>query len=81
MDGLEDLRPINNTVIVPISDIHRGGVWALQYAKSIASGASIDPGASSRVKESTKRDLRTTVAHRYFKELRDQQVWSARNSD
>jgi amino acid transporter len=36
MDGLEDLRPINNTVIVPISGIHRGVVCALQYAKSIA---------------------------------------------
>jgi len=36
-EGLEQLRPIKNTVIVPISGIHRGVVAALQYAKSIAS--------------------------------------------
>jgi amino acid transporter len=35
-EGLEDLSPIRNTVIVPISGIHRGVVGALQYAKSIA---------------------------------------------
>jgi len=35
-DGLERLRPIKHTVIVPISGIHRGVVSALQYAKSIA---------------------------------------------
>lgn len=35
-EGLEELRPIQNTVIVPISGIHRGVVSALQYAKSIA---------------------------------------------
>jgi amino acid transporter len=35
-EGLEDLRPVRNTVIVPISGIHRGVVGALQYAKSIA---------------------------------------------
>jgi amino acid transporter len=37
MDGLEQLRPIKHTVIVPISGIHRGVVSALQYARSIAS--------------------------------------------
>jgi amino acid transporter len=36
-DGLEPLRPIKHTVIVPISGIHRGVVSALQYAKSIGS--------------------------------------------
>lgn len=36
-DGLEQLRPIKHTVIVPISGIHRGVVGALQYARSIAS--------------------------------------------
>jgi hypothetical protein len=36
MEGLEALRPIRHTVIVPISGIHRGVVCALQYAKSIA---------------------------------------------
>lgn len=35
-EGLEELRPIEHTVIVPISGIHRGVVSALQYAKSIA---------------------------------------------
>ena len=35
-EGLEALRPIKHTVIVPISGIHRGVVTALQYAKSIA---------------------------------------------
>ena len=37
MEGLEPLRPIKHTVIVPISGIHRGVVSALQYARSIAS--------------------------------------------
>ncbi len=36
-EGLEPLRPVKTTVIVPISGIHRGVVSALQYAKSIAS--------------------------------------------
>ena len=36
-EGLEPLKPINHTVIVPISGIHRGVVSALQYAKSIGS--------------------------------------------
>lgn len=35
-EGLEELRPIKNAVIVPISGIHRGVVCALQYAKAIA---------------------------------------------
>jgi hypothetical protein len=36
-EGLEKIRPIRHTVIVPISGIHRGVVNALQYARSIAS--------------------------------------------
>lgn len=36
-EGLEPLKPINHTVIVPISGIHRGVLSALQYAKSIGS--------------------------------------------
>ena len=36
-EGLEQLRPVKHTVIVPISGIHRGVVSALQYARSIAS--------------------------------------------
>ena len=35
-EGLEEIRPIRHTVIVPISGIHRGVVSALEYAKSIA---------------------------------------------
>ena len=35
-DGLEPLHAIQNTVIVPISGIHRGVINALQYAKSIS---------------------------------------------
>lgn len=37
-EGLGELRLIKNTVIVPISGIHRGVVCALQYAQSIAPG-------------------------------------------
>ncbi|HSE25037.1 MAG TPA: amino acid permease [Pyrinomonadaceae bacterium] len=36
--GLDELRPIKHTVIVPIFGIHRGVITALQYAKSIAPG-------------------------------------------
>jgi amino acid transporter len=35
-EGLGELRPIHNEVIVPISGIHRGVIAALEYAKSIA---------------------------------------------
>lgn len=37
-EGLEDIKPIKNIVIVPVSSIHRGVINALQYAKSIAPG-------------------------------------------
>ena len=35
-EGLEQLHEIKNTVIVPISGIHRGVINALQYARSIS---------------------------------------------
>jgi amino acid transporter len=35
-EGLEQLHTIRNTVIVPISGIHRGVINALQYAKAIS---------------------------------------------
>ena len=35
-EGLEPLQEIKNTVIVPISGIHRGVINALQYARSIS---------------------------------------------
>jgi amino acid transporter len=37
-EGLEQLHEIKNTVIVPISGIHRGVINALRYAKAIAPG-------------------------------------------
>jgi hypothetical protein len=37
-EGLEQIKPIKNIVIVPVSSIHRGVINALQYAKSIAPG-------------------------------------------
>jgi len=36
-DGLKQLPAVKHTVIVPISGLHRGVVYALQYARSIAS--------------------------------------------
>ncbi|HEY7180799.1 MAG TPA: APC family permease, partial [Blastocatellia bacterium] len=36
IEGLEPVRAVNHTVIVPISGIHRGVINALRYAKSIA---------------------------------------------
>ncbi len=39
MDSLNDTtKPINHTVIVPISGVHRGVMNALRYAQSIAAG-------------------------------------------
>jgi len=60
-EGLEDLRPIKNTVIVPISGIHRGVVGALQYAKSIAPGhvhavyVDFDEEATAKLREKWER--------------------------
>jgi hypothetical protein len=35
-EGLEGIRPIRHTVVVPISGIHRGVIGALEYAKAIS---------------------------------------------
>ena len=35
-EGLSELRPLPNTVVVPISGVHRGVIAALEYAKAIA---------------------------------------------
>ena len=35
-EGLSELRPLRNMVIVPISGVHRGVIAALEYAKAIA---------------------------------------------
>jgi amino acid transporter len=40
-EGLERLHEIRNTVIVPISGIHRGVINALQYAKSISTDGGV----------------------------------------
>ena len=60
-EGLQDLNPIRNTVIVPISGIHRGVVGALQYAKSIAPDhvqavyVDFDEEATARLREKWER--------------------------
>jgi len=36
MEGVDGIKPLKHTVIVPISGIHRGVVSALQYAQAIA---------------------------------------------
>ena len=56
-EGLEKLRPIKNTVIVPISGVHRGVINALQYAKAIAPNnvtavyVNIDEEATRKLRE------------------------------
>jgi amino acid transporter len=35
-EGIDEIRPVRHTVVVPISGIHRGVITALQYAKAIA---------------------------------------------
>jgi len=56
-EGLEQLSEIRNTVIVPISGIHRGVIHALQYAKSISPNGvkavyvDFDEGATRNLRE------------------------------
>jgi amino acid transporter len=78
MDGLEDLRPINNRVIVPISGIHRGVVCALQYAKSIAPDhvqavyVDFDEEATAKLREKWERwgaGVRLVVLPSPYREL------------
>jgi amino acid transporter len=60
-EGLDELRPIKHTVIVPISGIHRGVITALQYAKSIAPGhvqavyVDFDEEATAKLREKWER--------------------------
>jgi amino acid transporter len=60
-EGLDGLKPIKHTVIVPISGIHRGVVSALQYAKSIAPGhvqavyVDFDEEATAKLREKWER--------------------------
>lgn len=56
-EGLQELKPIKNTVLVPISGIHRGVINALQYAKAISPDnvtavyIDLDEDATQKLKE------------------------------
>jgi amino acid transporter len=56
-EGLEAIRPIRHTVIVPISGIHRGVIGALEYARAISGGnvravyVDIDDEATRKLRE------------------------------
>jgi amino acid transporter len=56
-EGLVRLQEIKNTVIVPISGIHRGVITALQYAKSISTNGvkavyvDLDEDATNKLRE------------------------------
>ncbi|HKS29919.1 MAG TPA: APC family permease [Pyrinomonadaceae bacterium] len=60
-EGLEPLHEIRNIVIVPISDIHRGVIHALEYAKSITQSevravyVEFDEEATRRLREKWER--------------------------
>ena len=57
VDPAEAVKPINHTVIVPISGIHRGVLAALRYARSIAPGnvtavyINLDDEATAKMQE------------------------------
>jgi amino acid transporter len=77
-EGLEGLRPIKHTVIVPISGIHRGVVAALQYAKSIAPEhveavyVDFDEEATAKLREKWERwgaGIRLVVLPSPYREL------------
>ncbi|MFL6211537.1 MAG: APC family permease [Pyrinomonadaceae bacterium] len=56
-EGLTALRPLRNTVVVPISGVHRGVIAALEYAKAIAPErvtavyVNIDESATQKLRE------------------------------
>jgi amino acid transporter len=61
-EGLVRLQEIRNTVVVPISGIHRGVITALQYARSISNGdgvravyVDLDEDATRRLREKWER--------------------------
>jgi hypothetical protein len=61
-EGLVRLQEIRNTVIVPISGIHRGVISALQYARSISNGdgvkavyVDLDEDATRKLREKWER--------------------------
>ena len=57
LEGLAPPPPLRNTVIVPVSTLHRGTVNALKYAETIAPGnvtaihVSLDPEQTRKLKE------------------------------
>jgi hypothetical protein len=57
LDGLSPPPPLRNTVIVPVSTLHRGTINALKYAQAIAPGhvtavhISMDPEQTRRIQE------------------------------
>jgi hypothetical protein len=57
LEGLSPPPPLRNTVIVPVSTLHRGTINALKYAEAIAPGnvtavhISLDPQQTRRVQE------------------------------
>ncbi len=60
-EGLGQLREIRNTVLVPVSGIHRGVINALQYARSISPGGvravyvDFDEEATAKLREKWER--------------------------
>jgi amino acid transporter len=61
-EGLVRLQEIKNTVVVPISGIHRGVITALQYAKSISTDGCVkavyvdlDEDATNKLREKWER--------------------------
>ncbi len=56
LEGLEPPPPLRNTVIVPVSTLHRGVINALKYAESIAPGnvtavhVSMDPEQTAKLR-------------------------------
>jgi len=61
-EGLVHLQEIRNTVVVPISGIHRGVITALQYAKSISTEGAVkavyvdlDEDATNKLRQKWER--------------------------
>ncbi|MEO8041269.1 MAG: APC family permease, partial [Acidobacteriota bacterium] len=72
------LPPIRNTVIVPISGVHRGVMRALQYARSISPGnvtavyVDFDEDATARLKEMWEKlqiDVQLVILPSPYREL------------
>ena len=77
-EGLGQLRPVRNTVVVPISGIHRGVVRALEYAKAIAPDdvqavyVDFDEEATAKLREKWERwgaGVRLVVLPSPYREL------------